>query len=435
VAALYDLSAVTSAVDTALGASLSAYERLVVEADTAQDLAAEALVAARTLVPVPDAYERLAAASGIAPVLAIGDVALRHAAAAAAAATGTGEALVGLGVQDAFVPAEFGDLLARVPVVGPFPAPLLPAPRPPGDVAGWWAGLSTAAQLAAVERWPAGVGSLDGLPAWARDRANRLLLERALRDPRTTPVEAFTAGVVARRIAAEEAAGRQVQLQVLDLTGDRVVLALGDLDTADAVALLVPGIGNSPADDLGALVGDARHVAAAARAAAPGTTVATAVWLGYRPPGTASATLTRTAAWRGGPSLAAALAGLAAARTATGIGPQRTTVVAHSYGTVVVDEAADVPGILAADAVVLLGSPGMEDDAESLEAPLVVDAAAAGDLVPRLEWFGDRGTRAQGYGSTELPVEPGMGHSDYYDPSHPTLAAIGRVVSGSRTPG
>jgi hypothetical protein len=272
------------------------------------------------------------------------------------------------------------------------------------------------------------VGGLDGVPGWARDRANRLVLGRALAEPRTPP----SAGIVARRIAAEEAAGKEVQLHLLDLAGDRVAMALGDLDTADAVAVLVPGIGNTPADDLGGLVVSARHVGAAAQAAAPGATVATLVWLGYRPPATVGATVTRMAAWRGGPALAATLAGLAAARSATGTGQPRVTVVAHSYGTLVVDEAADVRGRLAADAVVLLGSPGMEDDAAGLEAPEVFDAASPGDVVQRLEWFGDGGTRDPGFGSVHLPVTPSMGHSDYLDPDHPTLAAIGEVVAGRR---
>jgi Alpha/beta hydrolase len=369
-----------------------------------------------------------------APAPAAARDALRHAAWAAEAAAGTGDGLAGLGIRDAFGPADFEDLLARVPLTGPFVAPALPAPRPPDEVARWWTGLSAAAQLAAIAQTPGRIGALDGLPAWARDRANRLLLDRALADPRTPALAAFTAGVVARRVAAEEAAGNEVQLTLLDLAGDRVVMALGDLDAADAVAVLVPGIGNSPADDLGALVRQARHVGAAARDAAPAATTAVAVWLGYRPPATVSATITRTAAWRGGPALAATLAGLSAARSATGGARLRTTVVAHSYGTVVVDEAADVPGTLAADAVVLLGSPGMEDDAASLEAPLVVDGVAAGDVVPRLHWFGDGGTLDPDYGAEELPVAPGMGHSDYLDPGCPTLAAIGQVVTGERPP-
>ena len=425
-AALGEVSAATSAVGTALDGSLAAYERLVAEAALAQDLAAQALAAgsapsdltARMRLLVPDAGPSQAAA----------DAALGHARAAAAAADTTGDTLAGLGVHDAFAPADFRDLLALVPVMGPVATPDLAAPRPPVEVARWWAGLTAAAQLAAIARAPAAVGALDGVPAWARDRANRLLLDRALRNRDGHPA----AAAVARRIAAEEAAGKEVRLHLLDLAGDRVVLALGDLDTADAIAVLVPGIGNTPADDLGGLIAAARHVGAAARASAPGATVATVVWLGYRPPATVGATVTRTAAWRGGPALAATLAGLAAARTATGSGQARTTVVAHSYGTVVVDEAADVPGRLAADAVVLLGSPGMEDDAASLEAPEVFDAAAAGDVVPRLDWFGDRGARDPRFGSVGLPVAPSMGHSDYLDPDHPTLAAIGAVVTGTR---
>jgi hypothetical protein len=110
----------------------------------------------------------------------------------------------------------------------------------------------------------------------------------------------------------------------------------------------------------------------------------------------------------------------------------RTTVLAHSYGTVVVDEAADEPGPLAADAVVLLGSPGMEPTgAAGLEVPEVFDAAAPGDPISWVGWFG-MSTYASPFGSSALPGEWWMGHSDYYN--HPTVAAIGEVVAGVRTP-
>jgi hypothetical protein len=155
--------------------------------------------------------------------------------------------------------------------------------------------------------------------------------------------------------------------------------------------------------------------------------------LGYRPPDTVLRGSTRLAAWRGGPALAGSLAGLAAARIATATGRASTTVVAHSYGTVVVDEAADEPGLLAADTVVLLGSPGMEDDAASLEAPAVFDAAAPGDPVASVGWLGHR-TAEVSFGSTALPVTAGMGHSDYLDPDFPTLAAVGEVLTGRRAP-
>ena len=277
---------------------------------------------------------------------------------------------------------------------------------------------------------PSAVGGLDGVPAWARDRANRLVLARALRDADDTGHRG-AARAISRQIAAEEARGQQVQLQLLDLAGDRVVLALGDLDTADDSRPPRARDRQHPDDDVGRLTGDAEDLAAAARMAAPGSTVAAVVWLGYRTPNTPWEIAGRAAATRGGAALSASLAGLAAARARAGVRRARTTVLAHSYGTVVVDEAADVPGRLAADAVVLLGSPGMEDDARALEVPEVFDAAAPLDPVAALGYFGSP-TDGRRSGRPELPVEFGMGHSHYYDPDRPTLAAMGEVVAGVR---
>jgi hypothetical protein len=442
-AAALQLSTVAAAVDGALSESLSGFERVATEAAAAQELAAAALRAGSStgLAGALDAHARRADLLGRLapgaqdprpdPGAALALAALEHATAASTAAAAAAEPVTGFGGLDAWAAVSFGELAAATGFVGPvLPAPF-PLLRGLAEVTAWWAALSLAAQLAVVRAHPAAVGALDGVPAWARDRANRLVLARALGDPATPPRAAFVAGVVSRRIAAEEDRGQQVQLHLLDLQGDHVVLALGDLDTADAVAVLVPGVGNSPGDDLGDLSRTATDVAAATRAAAPGLAVATAVWLGYRPPGVPGMAL-RTAATTGGAALAAGLAGLSAARAATGSPPPRTTVLAHSYGTVVVDEAADAPGRLAADAVVLLGSPGMEDDARALEVPEVFDADAPADPVAALGYFGT-GTGADSFGSTALPVQLSMGHSDYYDSSRPTLGAIGEVVAGVRT--
>jgi hypothetical protein len=415
-----ELSSAAWAVDVAVAGSLAALERLAREADLAQELAVRALVlsaaeAVEEVVPLPST------------ALAVGGDALAHAAAVAAAADDAAGALAGLGVRHAWVPAD----LTRLAAGADLSVPVVPTGRAPEEVAAWWTGLSATARLAAIRRAPAAVGRLDGVPAWARDQSNRLVLDRALANPRTPPTAVHMARVVAGQIRVEEKAGRQVQLQALDLEGSRVVLALGDLDTADAVALLVPGKDNSPADDLRRLTADARDVSSSARAAAPGLSVATVVWLGYRAPASWFEAVTRESASRGAPALAAGLAGLAAARTATGDPAPRTTVLAHSYGTVVVDEAADLDGELAADAVVLSGSPGMEEDARGLEVPEVYDATADDDWIAQLSWFGTSPDEDR-YGSIGLPTDPGMGHSGYYSPEFPTLAAIGQVVAGAR---
>jgi alpha-beta hydrolase superfamily lysophospholipase len=142
----------------------------------------------------------------------------------------------------------------------------------------------------------------------------------------------------------------------------------------------------------------------------------------------------RTDARVGGRLLDDALDGLAASRAAGRQSRPRTTVLAHSYGTVVVDEAADRPGRLAADAVVLLGSPGMgSGGAASLEASEVYDAGGWADPVPALGWFGQEPWEP-GFGAVPLPTDAGEVHTAYYDPAHPTLTALGQVVTGPYRP-
>jgi hypothetical protein len=85
---------------------------------------------------------------------------------------------------------------------------------------------------------------------------------------------------------------------------------------------------------------------------------------------------------------------------------------------------------LAADAVVLLGSPGGAPVAAALEAPEVYDAASPADPISLVHWFGPDPWSAP-FGATELPADPGMLHSDYYDRDRPTLDAIAQVVAGS----
>jgi hypothetical protein len=307
-------------------------------------------------------------------------------------------------------------------------APLPPAGADPATVAAWWSGLGSADRQALVTADPGLVGGLDGLPAWARDAANRTLLARTLAAPRDGG-EARTAAAVAARLAEVERTGTVAQLQQFDPAQGLVALSVGDLDTADAVDVLVPGMNTTVDDDLGGWVTDAERVGAAARAAAPGLSVAGLVWFGYRTP-TLLTVARRGPAERAAPVLDRALDGLAATRAGR---PARVTVVAHSYGTLALGLAARQPGRLAADAVVLLGSPGVAvADASGLEAPEVHVAAAPADPVPHLADARVLGREPDepGFGAAELPTDGAMGHSDYLDPGHPTLAAVGAVVAG-----
>lgn len=442
--ALVELSAVTSGVSGVLGSSLVGLQGLTAAAAEAQESAAAALATAAGAgvglddtgapvgLPAPPALT-------MAPDQAAAVVAVRQAGQLAAALADDAlqaEARAAGCARDARVPGlvgptvpSFDDLATRLSVAT---VPVLPGAGRPEAVAAWWAGLTAAQQLDQLDTRPAALGELDGLPGWARDRANRLLLGAALHELPPGDQRA-TAEVVAAVLAAQERASRPAQLVQFDPATGLVAVALGDLDTAAAVAVLVPGINTTP-PDLPGLVGEATAVRSAAQSASPATAVAVVAWLGYRTPGLLGA-VRLAAARRGGPALDGALDGLAATRTRAGAPPPRVTVVGHSYGTVVTGQAARAPGRLAADAVVLLGSPGTSvGRADRLEAEEVYGAWSAADPISTSDFYGASPFDPR-FGDVPLPVETSEGHTDYYDADRPTLAAIGEVVAGTRDDG
>jgi hypothetical protein len=302
-AALVEVSTVATAVTAALGESLEHAQRLLAEAETAQELAEQALAAAASIPVVLDGAGRLvgplpvdptgeADAAQTAAVVRVEALAADALAAAARAGLGAGEAaaaLMGLGIGGTLAPAAFEDLSWLVAVEdASTPAPPPSSGNDPTAVAAWWAGLSTAARVSAIHGRPGRIGDLEGLPAWARDRANRLVLDRTLVTPRRTggpPVPGQAMAVsVAAEIARREASGEKVQLLQFDPGAGLTALGLGDLDTAESVAFVVPGMLNSPERTVDDVVATADTVADAGRAADPGLAVAAVAWFGYRPP-------------------------------------------------------------------------------------------------------------------------------------------------------
>jgi Alpha/beta hydrolase len=440
------LSAVAVALGGGLRTALEQLQQAQVHAATAQPLARRALALAagadvgllpdggldRALpAPTPAMAADQAAAvrdrvqtASVAAALAeeaLAEAALTRAAAAAAEAD--------LPPAGSLHPVTgFDDLAGRLGLAGGVPAPVVPVGDEPAEVARWWSGSSLAAQLAAVDGSPELVGGLDGVPAWARDRANRELLRRALAAGPGPGGD--DARAVAAALGTAQQQGRPVQLLEFDPRTGRAAVAVGDLDTATDVGILVPGMATTVPGDLADVVDKASRVRDAALAAAPAAAVATVAWLGYRSPQSLPEADNTVDARRGGALLDRTLTGLAATRDAAGRPRARTTVVAHSYGTLVAREAARRPGPLAADAVVLLGSPGMGvRGAAGLEAPEVYAAGSLGDPVSWLGRYGVEPTLPW-YGATVLPTDPGETHGSYYDPRHPTLAALGRVVAG-----
>lgn len=434
-AGLAEVAGVAAVAHAGLAGSLWDLGRLVVQAAAAQEAAEQAVA----LAPFADAEATggmtahprgtvtdAQRASSAARYETLTDIALRHAAQAADAAA---DATAAVPVAGHLAPLATG---RGVPVAGPVPGhvdvPRVPTGAAPDAAAAWWSGLSAAGQMAVIARAPRALGALPGVPAWARDRANRALLSRAL--SRGDGAARGAAAVVATQVAAREATGQAVQVLELDLDEGLAAVALGDLDTADSIGVLVPGTGTTVADDLDAVLADAATVGAAAEAAAaPGAAVATVAWLGYRTPPSVPAAASSDRARTGGRALDTTLDGLAAARAASRTPRARVLVVGHSYGAVVIDEAADAPGRLAADAVAVLGDPGMDGPGWTLEVDEAHRALAPLDLI---RWTPDPvhgaslGTDELGY--APLPTDPGMSHSDYYDPHYPTVAALGRLL-------
>ncbi|MGW0550307.1 alpha/beta hydrolase [Streptomyces altiplanensis] len=212
--------------------------------------------------------------------------------------------------------------------------------------------------------------------------------------------------------------------------GGRTAEVFGDLSRAERIAVLVPGSGTS-LDRYGRL-----RAGATALQRELGGRSAVVAWLGYETPGTVSPqVLTPGRADEAAPALRRFVAELGAAGPAA-----RTSLLCHSYGSVVCGRAAAASGLDVAD-IVLYGSPGTGgDNTAALRTRATVWAGrGAGDRIAdvphgriRLPYL------TVGLGAD--PVSPDFGarifaagdggHSDYLKPGSVSLDNIARIVSG-----
>ncbi|MFC9326617.1 hypothetical protein [Kitasatospora sp. NPDC057015] len=126
----------------------------------------------------------------------------------------------------------------------------------PARSAEWWKSLTPDQQKSYLTLHPEQVGRLDGLPSAVRDEANRLFLEQQndalhvgkAQDFGITQNE-FNARANAVRELKEkldasdgDTNGRELLLLGIDPKGDgRTIVAMGNPETADHTAVLVPG--------------------------------------------------------------------------------------------------------------------------------------------------------------------------------------------------
>ncbi|MFE7093266.1 alpha/beta hydrolase [Streptomyces erythrochromogenes] len=270
---------------------------------------------------------------------------------------------------------------------------------------------------------PAPVVFAEGTPPQSRYTANRDNIAEAVRMAR----DADRSGR-AGRLRAMAAAGT-AQFLAFDGRGrGRAVEVFGELETADRIAVLVPG-SDTTLDTYERFRSGA--VALQQRLQAGHARTAVVAWLGYDTPGTVS-TAVLTA---GRADEAAAALGPFLDRLQHMAAPgARFSLLCHSYGSVVCARTATEAAV---GDVVLFGSPGTgAGSARELPTAARVWAGRGG-----ADWIADvPHVRLGGLGFGTDPVDPAFGaraftagsggHSDYLKPGTRSLDALAAIVLG-----
>lgn len=149
-------------------------------------------------------------------------------------------------------------------------------------------------------------------------------------------------------VEVRELAEQHPDLMLLEVAPGTLVAAIGDIDSADSVTTVAAGVGSNDPTRWHTQVERTRAVAQATGGSA-------VMWLGYQAPDSLPAAISTGPATQAGSRLRDFQAELTLRNP-----EQHRVVIGYSYGSVVVGEAAarNGPG-LAADDVVLVGSPGV----------------------------------------------------------------------------
>lgn len=288
----------------------------------------------------------------------------------------------------------------------------------------WWVSLSPEQQAHHLDQHPHLVGNLEGLPASVRDQANRASLADTTESlvNRRTDLEGQNGRLSELRKEAVETQMQDLESVSRILEGEgryllafdahsgempHAVVASGNPDTADHVAVTVPGV-NTTVRSLPGMVREGERIATEAqrqlREAGRGEeSVSTVAWVGYDTPqfedsfcqkvdGGLDSASTRLAR-RGAESLNSFYQGLQAARPAGS--EVNLTALGHSYGSLTTSLALQQGGH-GVDNLVVYGSPGLDLGQYSdlqIAPGRGFEMTAEGDKVPelvgRIRWYGE----------------------------------------------
>jgi hypothetical protein len=299
------------------------------------------------------------------------------------------------------------------------PAGSQPGDGSPGENARWWKSLSAQEQRRVIREHPEWIGNRDGVPFAARDEANRALLgvdrDRLLasQDRLSSRLSGSWMGGtftnddaalahVRDKLASLDAIDQTLardgdrQLLVLDLSQVRAeaAIARGNVDTADNVAVFVPGLTATVSDsmmdddhDMAQLQHRAELENKRANPAGDSTT-ATVTWIGYQAPQMGwdligdNSVADDHAAQVGAAQLVPFLRGIGAARDHDA----HLSLLGHSYGSTTAGIALEQD--TGVDDVVFFGSPGIgTNDVNDLS----VSRGHAYYIEARADFVGDLG--------------------------------------------
>ncbi|PHQ50413.1 hypothetical protein BLA24_21665 [Streptomyces cinnamoneus] len=323
--------------------------------------------------------------------------------------------------------------------------PLPSATAEPGALTRFFGSLSAGQREQLADRYPFVVGNLSGAPVDLRYRANKVSLgvaraveERRARDNGLTPAGRTEASRRMHRFESLLSGGRQVL--AFDPAGPgRVAEVFGDLERADRVSVVVPGVDTNlltfekTQRAYSAPVGMARSLYAAEGKTRPGTRTAVIAWADYTSPaGVGMDAATGKLAAEGALRLRKLVRTLP--------GDSRVSLFCHSYGSVVCGVAARELSPRVTD-VAVAGSPGMRaEHASDLGTGARIWAMRDQDDwiqgVPHME-VGGLGHGADpvsaGFGARLLSASGARGHGGYFEPGTTSLANFAGIGVGAPT--
>jgi Alpha/beta hydrolase len=292
-----------------------------------------------------------------------------------------------------------------------------------------WSALSAGDRTALINTSPELIRNLDGIPPADRIAANRVQMERDLSSGKGDLA-------ILKSLLASN-----TQVILYRPEDGQIAIVHGNIATANTVIVTVPGTGTQMSNYVEGGIENSRAYQLQQRAhQVSGQHIAVVAWLGYQAPqwNVAENPGKTSFASEGGVSLSSFGAGLGILTS------QRLTAVGHSYGSTVVGYGAR--NGLAADNIVVLGSPGMSVNkvgALNLRSGAEVFAMRSTlDPVGGLSAFGTEPT-SSAFGAQRLASNSDglFTHSDYW--THDNLNQIAlaatdgkpKVVLGPQSPG